>query len=85
MFTNGTTAQSASENSEEGYSSAAVLHWKLSVILVFSVTAIMPAGAGCLLLRRLRGAVFACGRHNPLQSQIGHHVSIVLIRVRRVE
>ena len=38
-----------------------------------------------LLLRWLCGLVFTCRRHDPLQSQIGHHVPIVLIRVRRID
>src|SRR5882672_6983395 len=38
-----------------------------------------------LLLRWLGGLVFTCRRHYPLQSQIGHHVPIVLIRVRCID
>ena len=37
------------------------------------------------LLRRLPGWVFTSRRHNPFDSQVGHHISIVLIRVRRIE
>src|SRR5580765_1423344 len=38
-----------------------------------------------LLLRWRCGLVFTCRRHDPLQSQVGHHVPIVLIRVRRID
>jgi hypothetical protein len=38
-----------------------------------------------LLLRWLCGLGFTCRRHDPLQSQIGHHVPIVLIRVCRID
>ena len=38
-----------------------------------------------LSLRWRCGLAFACRRHDPLQSQIGHHVPIVLIRVRRID
>ena len=42
-------------------------------------------GAACVLLRRLSGWVFTSRGHNPLDSQIGHHVPIVLISMRRIE
>ena len=38
-----------------------------------------------VLLRRLRGRLFTGRRHNSLEPQIGDHVSIVLIRVRRID
>src|SRR3974390_3021608 len=37
------------------------------------------SSAACVLLRRLSGWVFTRRGHNPLDSQIGHHVPIVLI------
>jgi hypothetical protein len=36
------------------------------------------------LLRPLSRRIFASRRHNSFESQIGHHVPIVLIRVRRI-
>jgi hypothetical protein len=45
-----------------------------------------PAGKKAdVLLRRLRGRVFTGRRHNSLEPQIGDHVPIVLIRVRRID
>jgi hypothetical protein len=41
---------------------------------------------GAVLLRRRWGRLFfASGRHNSLEPQIGHHVPIVLIGVRRID
>ena len=37
------------------------------------------------LLRRLSGWVFTSRGHNPLGSQIGHHIPVVLISMRCVE
>src|ERR1022692_4145450 len=37
------------------------------------------------LLRRLSRWVFTSRRHNPLDSQVSHHVPVVLISVRRIE
>src|SRR5437868_14086905 len=45
-----------------------------------------PGGGFCeVLLWRLCGWVFTRRRHNPLDSQVGHHVPVVLIGVRRIE
>ena len=41
-------------------------------------------GKADVLLRLLRRRVFTGRRHNSLEPQIGDHVSIVLIRVRRI-
>jgi hypothetical protein len=54
-------------------------------LLFATVTDASELGALSVLLRRLCRRVFTCRRHNPLESQIGHHVPIVLIRVRRIE
>jgi len=52
---------------------------------VYQDMAVCSVRCPSLLLRWLCGLAFTCRRHDPLQSQIGHHVPIVLIRVRRID
>lgn len=61
--------------------------WSIALVRFRRVTGHggLPGQVFGLLLRWWSGLVFTRGRHDALQSQIGHHVPVVLIGMRRID